>query len=149
MFRIPSMFLLILAAASLGCGSGEPTLIPGRNPTVPVRGQITLDGTPIEGATVMFFSEKLMITSYGKTDQSGQYELTTYEPGDGAPAGRYQVSVKKSSQTIVEPSDHPALPPKAKTAQLLPPQYSDYKSSQLRAVVAEGGNNAFQFNLSP
>ncbi|PQO39262.1 hypothetical protein C5Y96_05235 [Blastopirellula marina] len=148
MSRIPSMFLLIVAAAFLGCSSGQPTLIPGRNPTIPVRGQITLDGTPIEGATVMFFCEKLMITSYGKTDKAGQYELTTYEPGDGAPAGRYQVSVKKIEQTIVQPSDHPAIPPKSKTVQHLPPQYSDYKSSELKAVVAEGGNNAFQFNLS-
>jgi len=97
----------------------------------------------------MFFSKKLAVTSYGKTDATGQYELTTYEPGDGAPAGHYQVSVKKTKQTIIEPSDHPAEPPKTKTAELLPPQYSDYESSQLNAVVAEGGTNAFLFDLSP
>lgn len=149
MFRVLSTILSILAATSLGCSSGEPNLIPGRSPTIPVEGKITLAGTPIEGATVMFFSEKMRITSYGKTDATGQYQLTTYEPGDGAPAGWYQVSVKKSAQTIVEPSDHPALPPKSQTSQLLPPQYSKFDSSQLKAVVAEGGNNAFQFNLEP
>ncbi|MBA2116545.1 carboxypeptidase-like regulatory domain-containing protein [Bremerella alba] len=149
MMRILSISLLILAAASLGCNSGEPTLVPGRSRTIPVQGKITLDGTPIEGATVMFFSEKLMITSYGKTNATGEYALTTYEPGDGAPAGRYQVSVKKSEQKIVEPSNHPTLPPKAQTSQLLPSQYSDFGSSQLQAVVAEDGMNAFQFNLTP
>lgn len=149
MFRVITTILSLVAASSLGCSTEEPTLIPGRNPTIPVHGTITLDGTPIEGATVMFFSEKLMITSYGKTDASGQYHLTTYEPGDGAPVGRYQVSVKKVKQTIVEPSDHPSLPPTTKTSQLLPEQYSDYESSQLRAVVAKGGTNAFLFNLSP
>lgn len=149
MFRVITTLLSIVAAASLGCRSEEPVLIPGRSPTIPVHGKITFEGTPIEGATVMFFSEKLMITSYGKTNASGQYHLTTYEPGDGAPAGRYQVSVKKIEQTIVEPSDHPTLPPKTKTSQLLPTQYSDYESSDLRAVVAEGGTNAFLFNLSP
>ncbi|QDU74161.1 hypothetical protein Pan97_11660 [Bremerella volcania] len=149
MFRIQSALLLILTAATLGCGSGKPNLIPGRSPTIPVQGKITLEGAPIEGATVMFFCEKLKITSYGKTDATGQYQLTTYEPGDGAPAGHYQVSVKKVEQTIIQPSDHPAIPPKSKTSQLLPPQYSDFKSSDLKAVVAEGGTNAFQFNLSP
>lgn len=149
MFRFQPAILLLLATVSLGCSSGEPSLIPGRNPTIPVHGKITLDGSPIEGATVMFFSEKLMITSYGKTDETGTYKLTTYEPGDGAPAGHYQVSVKKSEQTIVETSDHPAIPPKAKTSELLPPQYSEFESSKLKAVVAEGGHNAFQFNLLP
>ncbi len=149
MIRIHFTLLLMLAATSLGCSSGETALLPGRSPTIPVHGKITLNGAPIEGATVMFFSEKLAITSYGKTDATGNYQLTTYEPGDGAPVGHYQVSVKKSQQTIVEPSDHPAIPPKSQTSQLLPPQYSDYDSSQLKAVVAEGGNNAFQFNLSP
>ncbi|WDI43298.1 carboxypeptidase-like regulatory domain-containing protein [Bremerella sp. P1] len=149
MFRIHATILLILAAASLGCGSGEPTLIPGRSPTIPVQGKITLEGTPIEGATVMFFSEKLKITSYGKTDATGQYELTTYEPGDGAPIGRYQVSVKKTEQKIIKESDHPALPPKSQTSELLPPQYSDYESSELKAVVSEGGTNSFLFNLMP
>jgi len=149
MVRVLSIVLLILAAVAVGCRSEETALLPGRSPTLPVRGKITLDGAPIEGATVLFFSEKLTITSYGKTDANGAYELTTYEPGDGAPAGRYQVAVKKTEQKIVEKSDHPALPPKSKTSQLLPPQYADYQSSELKAVVAEGANNAFQFNLSP
>ncbi|MEW4564310.1 carboxypeptidase-like regulatory domain-containing protein [Bremerella sp. JC770] len=149
MFRLRTTTLLILAVATLGCNSGETPLIPGRSRTVPVQGTITLDGAPIEGATVMFFCKKLMVTSYGKTDSAGQYQLTTYEPGDGAPVGHYLVSVKKTKQTIVQPSDHPAEPPKTQTAELLPPQYSDYESSQLKAVVAEGNANAFQFDLSP
>ncbi len=139
---------LFLGLPSLGCYSGSPSTIPGRSPTIPVQGVITLDNEPVADATVMFFCKKLRITSYGKTNENGEFSLTTYDPEDGAPEGRYVVTVKKSEQTITKPSEHPTLPPQSETVQLLPAEYGDLESTSLRATVITGGNNSFPFNLT-
>lgn len=149
MNRIFIATTLLAASLLVGCRVDQTGLLPGRNATHPVTGVITQAGLPVEGATVMFFSEKLKITAYGKTDATGHYSLTTYEPDDGAPEGHYQVSIKKSEHKIVRDSEDPAIPPQTSTTSLLPDQYGDYQTSQLRAVVAAGRSNVFSYNLMP
>ncbi|MBI1247192.1 hypothetical protein GC197_05030 [bacterium] len=139
----------VFASLLAGCQPQAPGKQPGRFATVPVTGTVTLDGKPVPDATIMFFSEQLKITAYGKTDVTGQYGLTTYAPQDGAPKGHYLVCVKKSEQKIVEDSAHPALPPVTTTKNLLPKRYADFETSQLEAEVSPGQQNSFGFELHP
>jgi hypothetical protein len=78
--------LSLLLVAVAGCG--------GR--LYPVRGKVTFeDGTPLSKGTVVFESiggEKA-ITARGAIQPGGSYQLSTYKPGDGAPAGKYRVLV--------------------------------------------------------
>ncbi|PQO34489.1 carboxypeptidase regulatory-like domain-containing protein [Bremerella cremea] len=140
--------MLTVAACLVGCSSGSSEKVPGRSLTVNVIGTVALNGKPVAGATVMFNSESLNLTAYGKTDADGKFQLTTYEPGDGAPIGHYRVVIKKVEQSVTGESDHPALPPTTQSSSKLPLQYANWKTSGLTAMVVEGQDNAFRFNLS-
>jgi hypothetical protein len=91
--------LIMIAAASClalsGCtGSDRPAL-------APVHGQVTFEGKPVADATVVFLSPGAPRPAVGTTDSSGKYQLTTFEPNDGAVVGTHVVTVKK----IPSPSD--------------------------------------------
>ena len=84
--------LLLLGSSLLGCSSGLRTEF--------VEGIVTLDGEPIEGASVTFIpsSAGTARIAIGTTDERGRYTLTTAEggnPGKGATAGDYKVTVAK------------------------------------------------------
>ncbi|RMF87778.1 MAG: hypothetical protein D6741_20100 [Planctomycetota bacterium] len=73
----------------------------GRPKTYPVEGVVTLNGEPVEGATVVFSpvgggeGETSPQAAQAKTDADGHYELSTFEAGDGAIPGEYAVIVTK------------------------------------------------------
>jgi len=77
-----SRAVLVLAAA--GCSGGS-------NPVL-VEGVVTLDGNPLEGATVMFRPE-VGRPSVGKTDSAGKYVLRYTSERDGAVPGKHVVSI--------------------------------------------------------
>jgi hypothetical protein len=82
--------MLFTALASLtvvltGCGAK----------LVPVSGVVTLDGKPVEGATVTFVSEDGKSTYSGSTDASGNFSLQSGEKV-GALPGDYKITVVKS-----------------------------------------------------
>jgi hypothetical protein len=91
--RRPSLSLTGLAAlvlATTGCG--------GKFTPVPVSGVVTLDGNPVEGATVYFYAigdEKDGRPAHGVTDKSGEFQLSTMGNNDGALPRRYKVVVTK------------------------------------------------------
>lgn len=128
-------------------------LLTGCNPaptgpaTVPVTGEVSLDGKPVEGALVLFFPADKSAgikTSSAETDAEGKFTLsthvegTTYKPG--AQAARYEVAVEKRDQSA--PLD-PTIPPK----HLLPQRYRDPSTSGLEADVLQDGENRFVFAL--
>lgn len=85
-----------LALATLflaGCG-GDPHKAK-RVATFAVKGVVNYQGKPVEGATVLFEKEDHSQSAVGVTDKNGNFALQTYEPGDGAPAGSYYVTIKK------------------------------------------------------
>lgn len=76
--------------AIIGCGDG------GHKPT-PVAGNVTLDGKPLDGAHVRFigdgFDPPLVQNPNGYTDAEGRYKLSYLGNGDGAPVGKYKVTI--------------------------------------------------------
>jgi hypothetical protein len=85
-------FLLLLAAALMGCSTPTYEL-------APVEGQVTLDGEPITDAKVMFApvakngSQKSGKPAFGMLQQGGEFTLSTYKPDDGAVVGEHWVTV--------------------------------------------------------
>ena len=63
----------------------------------PVTIQIVSEGTPVAGASVMFFPEDRNSRwgSGGTTDSSGNVSVKTLGKYDGAPAGKYWMSISK------------------------------------------------------
>jgi hypothetical protein len=116
--------------------------------TVEVTGTVTLNGTPIEGASIVFSpdigSDEHRLASQAMTDSEGRFKLTTHVGGgkfkSGIVPGKYLVAVTKLDTAGAK---NIYSPPK----NLLPPKYADAKTSQLKADVAAGQANDFQFPL--
>jgi hypothetical protein len=70
-----------------GCGSNDLELLP-------VEGTVTLNGTPVEGAAVMFVSGQGGHVATGVTDARGRFTLQTANR-PGAVAGEHRVTVVK------------------------------------------------------
>jgi hypothetical protein len=148
--------LLVVASATAllvvpACSSG-----PERPPTIKVTGKVTMNGTPVPGATVSFQpTPPGGRAAVGITDDAGRYTLTTFSGGDGAVAGDYAVTVNKT-ETVAATSSASANsdeyvppeglkePPPAKS--LIPPRFGNARESGLRATVG-GGSGSFDFEL--
>lgn len=152
----------------LGCSRG-----PSRPKTYPVSGTVTLNGQPVEGATVVFVPKSVAggpaapasaqaqgpQVATGETDAQGRYQLGTFGKGDGAVPGEYLVKVFKYSKPQVtsgtgagedenyQPPDENAPPPPPLKS-LLPEKYANENTSGLSFTV-EPKNNTFDIQLSP
>lgn len=142
---------IALAHASFFIGCGSSTSVDG---VVPTSGTVTYQGTPVEGASVTFSPEMSGRACSGLTDESGRFEMTTLQPGDGAMPGKYTVLISKT-EVVGVLSDEEALAAmqagKERTVShkdLLPVKYKSAASSDLSAEVAAGGNNEFEFDLA-
>ena len=154
------MTLALLPLALTSCsGGGEGG---ERVDVYPVRGKVTLDGSPLPGATVMFspVDTKTGPVATARTNDAGEYQLTTYEGGDGAAAGDYIVLVTKSdagsgggpesSHEQYSPSGsmHAGKAGAKDSGSTLPKKYASKDSSDLRATVKPEDNEGVNFDLS-
>src|SRR5437764_1920108 len=100
--RVGRLFLILLAAPALGGCATEP---PSQRPkVVPAHGVVRYNGKPLEGARVTFAHTTAGVSAYAVTDAEGKFTLTTFQPGDGAAPGKYQLAVIKTQ----EPERHGA-----------------------------------------
>jgi hypothetical protein len=86
---------LLLAGLVAAAGCGEETA--ATTPVHPVRGTITLKGQPTPGAIVALHPKTPLgdvPTPRANVDKAGNFSVSTYAGGDGAPAGEYVVTVQ-------------------------------------------------------
>lgn len=144
--------LVALALGAAGCSEQVP-LQDGASPAVAV---VTLDGQPVEGATVTLTPVGEGRSATGRTDENGRVEMGTSTPGDGVFPGEYQVSVIKKEvdpATLVEDpqayfEEHNRPPPSPKETYIVPQKYSQARTSGLTTVITQGGENTITLELS-
>ena len=137
---VPYKLAVLLAAAalpSLGCGGSD------RPKTIETTGIVTYKGAPVEGAQVMFTSPTARPAT-ATTNAEGRFELTTFEPGDGAVEGEHQVTITKTERV---PGEDPKNP-YPKTRHLLPTQYANPQKSPLSATISADGKTELKFALT-
>jgi len=82
--------IAFIAIKSSGCNSSKDKLYP-------VRGKVMYKNEPMAGAIVYFHLDGSRdITKqvpYGTADANGEFQLSTFPVGEGAPAGDYVVTV--------------------------------------------------------
>jgi hypothetical protein len=145
-----SLAAAVLALLAAGCGGeGGPTL-------VPVKGTVTFNGEPLEGATVTFIPEVTNAeqTSGGDvTGPQGNFKIK-YRDRAGLAAGKYKVLVDKKyfPKGVKIPEvfkDDPgmlALPEMGFTKESLPTAYLDPAKTPLSAEVSAAGG-MFDFDV--
>ena len=148
--------LTVVLFAAAGCG---------RRPPVPVSGTVTLDGQPVEGATVTFHvlgRDREGRPATGQTDKTGTFHLKTGNAG-GARPGDYKVVIIKN--IIADPKlKMPNCPdtPEGRNQRedflwkhfgdnlpyqnVLPDRYGDLKATPLTCKVP--GNSPVHFPLT-
>ena len=132
-----AMFSVLLSVIVLMSGCSERDV---RLPTHKVSGKVTQNGKGVPNATVILHAnrtEEGFIKPRAITKQDGSFELTTYESGDGAPVGDYEVSIEQWVR--VQPDEPPA--------NRLPPALSKPSTSGLKAVVAAAEKTLSPFEL--
>jgi hypothetical protein len=135
--RLGSLFLaLLVMLAGISCSSGKKE---DQKPVHPVRGQVFVKDKPAVGAFVLLVPENEPAEPTdprprAEVDANGAFKLSTYGENDGAPAGKYIV-------TITWPVPEEDIEDK------LFGRYADPKTSKLRATVKEGANELPAFRL--
>ena len=156
MYQGCSLALLLATVSITGCGGGTD---PGRQPVFPVTGTITMDGSPLGGATVAFAPQAGQPTAVGKSDAEGKFTLTTYEYGDGAAAGSFRVVISKTKSgpppADIDSGDHEADEEAAGAhdaaaaegggagEEMVPPQYASSVDTPFTVEVKISGENDF------
>ena len=142
--------LCILVFGIVGCGGGTDTSELPK--TAPVMGVVSLDGSPLEWATVTFVPSGATkgVECVGLTDQSGKYSLKQVRGEEGVPPGEYRVVINhlvSSDGTPYKPGSEIA-PITAGAVEALPVRYSNIEKTTLTAnVPASGGEFPFELKV--
>ena len=97
--RLVPVALLALAMFS-GCGGD------GKLKVYVVKGQVLYNKEPLKGVDLAFHatnkSSDAGFPPHAKTDENGNFQLTTYLKDDGAPAGEFKVSIAFAAEVAGE-----------------------------------------------
>ena len=116
---------------------------------VPVSGRVTFRGEPIQDAYISLHpvtdpTDGLpLVLPRAKSAADGTFQLATYQTGDGAPIGEYQVAVSWEGplQGLTEAK-------RDQLTELLPLEYTYPAASGLTVRVDEVENNLQEFVLT-
>jgi hypothetical protein len=154
-----TLLIAFFLCGGAGCGATKKP--------VKVQGIVTLDGRPVDGATVSFMPlEEGGRNATGLTGSDGVFNLTTDNTGDGAVPGSYKVVISKTppieETRAVSVSDPKSMqkaygaflkqqqkqtgPPKSSS--LLPAVYGDADKTPLRQKVPAEGRAEFALRSS-
>ena len=127
MIRLLSLLMLCCLVVS-GCGTGKTK-------TYDCTGTVTLDGAPVDQASVAFINFNLPAPATARTDSSGKFTLKS-EPGE------FDVTIAKLTGNAT------AENPYAPSTHLLPEKYADMKSSGFKVKVeTDSSKNVYEFKL--
>lgn len=135
--------VFVLLSLTTGCDDGM----------IRVTGTITMDGEPLEAATVTFMrADGKGRPAAGLTDEIGVFELTSFRVNDGLPAGDYLVTITKivdgkdfrTSSSSIEAKHRDAY----KKAKSFSPQYPELKKV-LPAIYGNPRATPFSCTIPP
>ena len=121
---------ILLLLCLLGCGAEEEV----RPPLYPVRGSLLINGKPAGGALLVLHPADGNFDARGsrpraKVQADGSFQVSTYQDGDGAPVGEYQVAVLWFDN-----------PDSSNPWDKLGGRYANPKTTEIRVSVGEGEN---------
>ena len=149
-----SLCCLCCLALLPGCSDGRPD-------TIPVSGQVKLDGEPHPGARITFWAPGASRPAAGTTDDQGNYTLTMFDADDGAMPGKNTVCVivgTLEDLPVVEDLEGEAYAKAQKEGEQPPPptqggtklstDYADPLKSPVTKVVTPEGPNTINIEIT-
>ena len=137
-------FVFLAVAVLLGCNSSGTRI--EKQATVPVTGIVKYKGSPVANASVIFQALDGKVSSHGTTDAAGTFTLSTYGNQDGAPVGRYKVTVAANTAKESEPGVLADEPPGGFKSPV-PMKYSNPTTTDIVVEVKAEGKNDFTIEL--
>jgi hypothetical protein len=134
------LVLSFLILVPFGCGQV------GQGPKLyPVKGQVFLKGKPATGAVLVFVpaDDPKADRPSAVVDENGSFQVATRQPGDGAPAGDYLVSITWFERRKIDRQEDDTK----QFVDKLGGRYADPKASKLTVKITEGPNELLSFNL--
>lgn len=137
--RLSTILLGVAVVSLAGCGDGivEPDL--GL-----VSGIVTLDGTPVKEANILFRPVEGGRASHGTTDDSGAYELHFKRDMNGATVGKNQAIVTTRVYGGGQPGDADYVPPRDEG---IPEKYHNGGGRSELIIDVEPGENVINLEL--
>ncbi|RCS44766.1 hypothetical protein DTL42_17795 [Bremerella cremea] len=132
--RALRLLALLVLANVLGCSSGV-----AYPETAPIKGVVSYKNQPLADANVSFIPESGRPAT-GTTNGQGEFELSTFQSGDGATLGEHRIIVEKAL-----PSSSTNIYAEVKSA--IPKVYTAIKSTPLRQVVTKEGDSNVRIEL--
>jgi hypothetical protein len=131
-FRAKHVGIAVGLMAMVWAGFTFATRDGSRLSVSPVTGKMLVDGAPAEGASVILHpaDPRMEIRPRGAVGPDGTFKLTTYLPGDGAPAGDYRITVEWR-KLVETPQGEPMPGPN-----LLPAEWSKPETTIHKVTVA-------------
>lgn len=129
------LVVLGISLAAPGCGPSQPV-------PVPVRGRVTYEGHPVATGSVMFTStNKTLPNARGRLQEDGSFQLTTFEPDDGAVPGEYKVTIRAfKTGPGLDTSFAPPIP-------LVPRQYTTAGTTPIVKTIEQRDLNVIEIQL--
>lgn len=136
-FRIVRGFGVLLAAQLVALSLTGCSEKPVWEVAYRASGSLSFRGKPIANADIVLFPEDSTwpetVRPRARTGADGTFEVWTYEPGDGAPAGAYKVTLVRTEvgfskgAVVAKPND-------------LPAKYGRAESTDVRVTINPGEN---------
>jgi hypothetical protein len=147
-------WLVVIWAVTVvtGCSGkhGPPPLKGTKLAVFPVKGKLMMDGKPMVGAAIIFNP----VTKLPKdapqrqprafADENGDFTVSTYGDGDGAPAGDYKVTVSWKGADVEGTSDGA----RGESPEQAPEIFQTARTSKIRIKVKEEPNTLPAWDLA-
>lgn len=142
----------IVASLLFVCGCGGPDLshLPR---TVDAKGVVTLDGDPVEGASIVLMQDSGEYFARGISDSSGRFSLDAFEGKPGAVPGDYKAQVSKTVEIEGGPApegeaaEHATEDAATGWENALPKKYASITTSGLTVTIPEDGITDIKLEL--
>lgn len=142
---------VLAGALVVGCGQSGPNIT-----LVPASGKLTANGQPLANVAVGLHGDAPRIVT-GITNASGEFVLGTFKPGDGAPPGRYRVTLAPGPAQVADEGRPVTMEealerggqaqPVQSPAVQIPEIYRDPKTTPLEVEIKAGEKNYLELKI--
>jgi hypothetical protein len=145
-----------LCCLSFAASCGGPKLKPikGQLAVVPVTGKLMMNGEPLADAQICFYTTEPLpkgtssIRPHATTEEDGSFRVSTYGSQDGAPLGKYSVTVSWKGPAVGPAGEVGVAGDDDDRPEKVAPAFRNPRMSRIRVEVTEGENALTPWDLA-